>query len=279
MGTAEGTEPARGAGYLGPAPARAPMPAPRVAVIVFPGSNCDHDAHHAAGAVFGADARFVWHKDARVGPADLVIIPGGFSYGDYLRAGAIARVSPVMADVARFAAEGGLVLGVCNGFQVLCEAGLLPGALVRNASLRFVCRDVRIRVETAATPFTAGLTAGEILTVPVAHGEGNYVDTDENLDRLEAAGRVVFRYVDAAGRATPEASPNGSSRGIAGIVNDAGNVLGMMPHPERCVEALLGHRLPDASGAAGSGADGARLFRSVFDHIAGQTAEALAEPA
>ncbi|HEX9951314.1 MAG TPA: phosphoribosylformylglycinamidine synthase subunit PurQ [Rubricoccaceae bacterium] len=246
------------------------MSAPRVAVLVFPGSNCDHDAHHAAGTVFGAEARFVWHKDDRIGPADLVIIPGGFSYGDYLRAGAIARVSPVMADVARFASEGGLVLGVCNGFQVLCEAGLLPGALLRNASQRFVCRDVRIRVETTATPFTAGLTAGETLTVPVAHGEGNYVDTEANLDRLEADGRVVFRYVDAAGEATPEASPNGSSRGIAGIVNAGGNVLGMMPHPERCVEVLLGHRLD----ASASGADGARLFRSVFDSIAGQAAEA-----
>ena len=246
------------------------MSAPRVAVLVFPGSNCDHDAFHAAEHVFGAETRFVWHKEASIGEADLVVVPGGFSYGDYLRAGAIARFSPVMADVTRFAAEGGLVLGVCNGFQVLCEAGLLPGALVRNASLRFVCRDVRIRVETAATPFTQGLTEGEILTVPVAHGEGNYVDTEANLDRLEANGQVVFRYVDADGRATPEASPNGSSRGIAGIVNDTGNVLGMMPHPERCVEALLGHRLD----AAGSGADGARLFASVFEHIAGQTAEA-----
>ncbi len=241
---------------------------PRVAVLVFPGSNCDHDAYHAAKHVFGAETRFVWHKDEALGPADLVVVPGGFSYGDYLRAGAIARVSPVMQDVARFAAEGGLVLGVCNGFQVLCEAGLLPGALVRNASLRFVCRDVRVRVETAATPFTQGLAAGDVLTLPVAHGEGNYVDTEANLDRLEANGQVVFRYVDAAGDATPAASPNGSSRGIAGIVNGPGNVLGMMPHPERCVEALLGHRLD----ATGSGADGARLFASVFEHIAGQAA-------
>ncbi len=245
------------------------MSAPRVAVLVFPGSNCDHDAYHAAKHVFGADARFVWHKDERLGAADLVIVPGGFSYGDYLRAGAIARFSPIMADVERFAAEGGLVLGVCNGFQVLCEAGLLPGALVRNASLRFVCRDARIRVETTATPFTQGLAAGDVLTVPVAHGEGNYVDTEANLDRLEADGRVVFRYVDADGEATPAASPNGSSRNIAGIVNAGGNVLGMMPHPERCVEALVG--------TMGGGADGARLFASVFDAIAERTGR-VAEP-
>ncbi len=242
---------------------------PRVAVLVFPGSNCDHDAYHAAKHVFGADARFVWHKEERLGEADLVIVPGGFSYGDYLRAGAIARFSPVMKDVERFATAGGLVLGVCNGFQVLCEAGLLPGALVRNASLRFVCREAHIRVENAGTPFTRGMAEGDVLTVPVAHGEGNYVDTEANLDRLEATGRVVFRYVDAAGEATPEASPNGSSRNIAGIVNDRGNVLGMMPHPERCVEALVG--------TAGGGADGARLFASVFDAIAERTGRA-AEP-
>ena len=240
-----------------------PLPpmSPRVAVLVFPGSNCDHDAYHAAKHVFGGDARFVWHKEERLGAADLVIVPGGFSYGDYLRAGAIARFSPVMADVVRFAHDGGLVLGVCNGFQVLCEAGLLPGALVRNASLRFVCRDVHVRVETAATPFTGAMTAGQVLTVPVAHGEGNYVDTDAALDALEADGRVVFRYCTASGEVTPEASPNGSSRGIAGIVNAAGNVLGMMPHPERCVEALLSAR---------GRADGALLFRSVFEHLAGE---------
>ena len=243
---------------------------PRVAVLVFPGSNCDHDAYHAAKHVFGADARFVWHKDASVGDVDLVVVPGGFSYGDYLRAGAIARFSPVMQDVVRFATEGGLVLGVCNGFQVLCEAGLLPGALVRNASLRFVCRDVHVRVETAATPFTTEMETGQVLTVPVAHGQGNYVDTDANLDRLEADGRVVFRYCDAAGRVTPEASPNGSSRGIAGIVNDGGNVLGMMPHPERCVEALLSAHTRGGPG----GADGALLFRSAFAHIAAHRAEA-----
>ena len=232
---------------------------PRVAVLVFPGSNCDHDAYHATKHVFGADARFVWHKEEHLGEADLVVVPGGFSYGDYLRAGAIARFSPVMADVARFAEGGGLVLGVCNGFQVLCEAGLLPGALVRNASLRFVCDDAHLRVETARTPFTSGMAPGDVLRVPVAHGEGNYTDTEANLDALEAAGQVVFRYCTPQGEVRPEAAPNGSARGIAGIVNAGGNVLGMMPHPERCVEALV----------AGGRADGARLFESVFDHLAG----------
>jgi phosphoribosylformylglycinamidine synthase len=227
----------------------------RVAVLVFPGSNCDHDVYHAAKHVFGQDARFVWHKEGSLGEADLVVVPGGFSYGDYLRAGAIARFSPVMKDVVRFAGTGGLVLGVCNGFQVLCEAGLLPGALVRNASLRFACRDARLRVENAATPFTSGLDEGEVLTVPVAHGEGNYTADEDTLDRLEDQGRVVFRYVDEAGEAAPEASPNGSARNIAGIVNAPGNVLGMMPHPERCVESVLGR------------ADGARIFQSVFAHL------------
>ena len=231
-----------------------------VAVLVFPGSNCDHDVYHAAEHVFGQDARFVWHKDASVGDADLVVVPGGFSYGDYLRAGAIARFSPVMKDVVRFAGTGRPVLGVCNGFQVLCEAGLLPGALLRNASLRFACKDARLRVESTATPFTSGLEAGEVLTVPVAHGEGNYTADEDTLDMLEAEGRVVFRYVDAAGEAVPEAAPNGSARNIAGVANAPGNVVGMMPHPERCVEALLG------------GADGARIFRSVFDHLGASVA-------
>ena len=227
----------------------------KVAVLVFPGSNCDHDVYHAFKHVLGQDARFVWHKEASLGEADLVVVPGGFSYGDYLRAGAIARFSPIMKDVVRFAGTGGLVLGVCNGFQVLCEAGLLPGALVRNASLRFACKDARLRVESTATPFTAGLEEGEVLTVPVAHGEGNYTADEETLDRLEGEGRVVFRYVDADGAATPAAAPNGSMRNVAGVRNAAGNVLGMMPHPERCVESVLGN------------ADGARLFRSALDHL------------
>ena len=227
----------------------------KVAVLVFPGSNCDHDVYHAAKHVLGQEARFVWHKEGSIGDADLVVVPGGFSYGDYLRAGAIARFSPVMKDVVRFAATGGLVLGVCNGFQVLCEAGLLPGALLRNASLRFACRDAHLRVESTATPFTSSLERGEILTVPVAHGAGNYTASEETLDELEAEDRVVFRYVNDLGQADPAASPNGSARNIAGIRNAAGNVLGMMPHPERCVESILGT------------ADGARIFGSALAHL------------
>ena len=238
----------------------------RVSVLVFPGSNCDHDAYHATKHVFGQDARFVWHKEDSVGDADLVIVPGGFSYGDYLRAGAIARFSPVMKDVVRHANDGGLVLGVCNGFQVLCEAGLLPGALVRNASLRFVSKDVQLRVESTDTPFTQSMAEGDVLTVPVAHGEGNYLADEAVLDELEAEGRVVFRYCTPDGEVTPDASPNGSARNIAGITNAGRNVLGMMPHPERCVEALLG----------GGSADGARLFRSVFDHLGADVPDAVA---
>ena len=237
----------------------------RIAVLVFPGSNCDHDDYHAAKHVFGQDARFVWHKEESVGDADLVIVPGGFSYGDYLRSGAIARFSPVMQDVVRHAREGGLVMGVCNGFQVLCEAGLLPGALLRNAGLRFVCRDAHLRVENAATPFTNQAACGDVLTIPVAHGDGNYTADEATLDKLEAEGRVVFRYVTAAGEVTPEANPNGSARNIAGIVSEGGNVLGMMPHPERCVEALLDHE---------GSADGAVLFRSVLAHLGEAVPEA-----
>lgn len=232
------------------------MPA-TFAVLVFPGSNCDHDAYHAAKHVLGQEARFVWHKETRLGDVDVVVVPGGFSYGDYLRAGAIARFSPIMQDVVRFAREGGLVLGICNGFQVLCEAGLLPGALLRNASLRFVCRDVHLRVENAQTPFTHRMAEGEVLRIPVAHGEGSYHADAATLDRLEAQGQVVFRYADAQGRVTAEANPNGSARNIAGIVNEAGNVLGMMPHPERCVEALV----------AGGSADGRRVFESLLAHL------------
>ena len=231
----------------------------RFAVLVFPGSNCDHDAYHAAQHVFGQEARFVWHKEPALGPADVVIVPGGFSYGDYLRAGAIARFSPVMQDVVRFANAGGLVLGVCNGFQVLCEAGLLPGALLRNRSLRFACKDVHLRVENDSTPFTNTAALGDLLQIPVAHGEGCYTADEATLDRLEAEGRVVFRYTNGFGEVTDEANPNGSARGIAGIVNESGNVLGMMPHPERCVEPLLG-------GLAGS-ADGAVIFRSLLNHL------------
>ncbi|GIV58135.1 MAG: phosphoribosylformylglycinamidine synthase subunit PurQ [Rhodothermaceae bacterium] len=226
-------------------------------VIVFPGSNCDHDAYHVARHVMGQEARFIWHKEPRVGDVDVVIVPGGFSYGDYLRAGAIARFSPVMKDVVRFARDGGLVIGICNGFQILCESGLLPGALMRNASLRFVCRDVHLRVEQTETPFTNALTPGQVVRIPIAHGEGNYYASEDVLDRLEANGQVVFRYCDAGGNVTPEANPNGSARNIAGIVNERRNVLGMMPHPERCAEAILGNE------------DGALLFRSLIRHLVG----------
>ena len=233
------------------------------AIVVFPGSNCDHDAYHAAKHVFGQEARFVWHKETSVGDADVVIVPGGFSYGDYLRAGAIARFSPVMKDVVRFANDGGLVLGVCNGFQVLCEAGLLPGALVRNASLRFACKDIHLRVENNETPFTNAASVGQILRMPIAHGGGNYVAEEEVLDVLEREGRVVLRYCTPAGAITAAANPNGSARNIAGIVNEAGNVMGMMPHPERCVESILGS------------ADGAVIFRSLVEH-AGVAVEPVA---
>ena len=229
-------------------------------VIVFPGSNCDHDAYHAVKHVLGEEARFIWHKEEALGDVDVVIVPGGFSYGDYLRSGAIARFSPIMKDVVRFADDGGLVLGICNGFQVLCESGLLPGALLRNASLRFACKDVHLRTERTDTPFTSGLTDGQVLNIPVAHGEGNYHASDDVLDALEANGQVVFRYSTPGGEVTPEANPNGSARNIAGICNAERNVLGMMPHPERCVEQLLG-----------SG-DGLHLFRSVQQHVMGQMA-------
>ena len=222
-------------------------------IVIFPGSNCDHDVYHVAKHVLGSAARYVWHKDRDLRGADCVILPGGFSYGDYLRAGAIARFSPVMESVAEFAARGGLVWGICNGFQVLCEAGLLPGALVRNACLEFRCEWSHLRCERPGTPFTAGLRDGQIIRVPISHGEGNYTADPSTLDALERRGQVVFRYCDERGEATPEANPNGSQRAIAGIVSERGNVLGMMPHPERCAEAELG------------GTDGLLLFRSALE--------------
>jgi phosphoribosylformylglycinamidine synthase I len=200
-------------------------------VIVFPGSNCDHDAFYAVGSNLGQKAEYIWHDSATLGDVDAVILPGGFSYGDYLRCGAIAKFSPVMKAVKQFAADGGLVLGVCNGFQILVEAGLLPGALIRNRSLKFVCRDVHLRVETVNSPFTASAQRGEILRVPIAHGEGCYYADDRTLDELEAEDRVAFRYLD---------NPNGSLRDIAGVLNRERNVMGMMPHPERAADPLMG---------------------------------------
>jgi phosphoribosylformylglycinamidine synthase subunit PurQ / glutaminase len=232
----------------------------RFAVVVFPGSNCDHDAYHAAKHVLGQDATFVWHKEATLGGADVVVLPGGFSHGDYLRTGAIARFSPVMAAVKAFAESGGPVLGICNGFQILCETSLLPGAMLRNRDLKFRCEQVHVRVERADTPFTGRAAAGQVLTLPIAHGEGNYFAEPEVLDELEASGRVIFRYCDATGAVTEAANPNGSARGIAGICNAGRNVVGLMPHPERACEPALG-----------SG-DGLLLFESVVASLAGRGA-------
>ncbi len=198
-------------------------------IVVFPGSNCDHDAYHVVHKVLGQPAVFLWHKDRDLQGADVVILPGGFAFGDYLRCGAIARFSPVMEEVVRFAGKGGKVLGICNGFQVLTEAGLLPGALLQNASCKFVCRQVELMVENDQTPYSKALQGGQRIRMPVAHG--NYFIDDDGLRRLEGEGRIVFRYID---------NPNGSRANIAGIVNDGGNVLGLMPHPERASEAVLG---------------------------------------
>ena len=228
----------------------------KFAVVILPGSNCDHDAIHAVENVLGEECVQVWHKETDLRGADCVIIPGGFSYGDYLRAGAIAKFAPVMESVRKHAASGGLVLGICNGFQVLTETGLLPGALMRNEHLRFVCRDVHLRTETSNTPFTSLLEPGELITAPIAHGEGNYYADEATLDDLEANDQVVFRYADAEGRVLREANPNGSSRNFAGIVNRERNVLGMMPHPERACESILG------------GSEGIRILRSIVSSMA-----------
>jgi phosphoribosylformylglycinamidine synthase len=226
------------------------------AIVVFPGSNCDHDVYHVAHHVLGRAARFVWHKDRDLRGADVVVLPGGFSYGDYLRTGAIARFSPVMEEVKKFAARGGHVLGICNGFQILLEAGLLPGAMRRNDSLRYVCRDVHLTVESPLTPWTRKYARGETLRIPIGHGDGNYYIDPEGLARLEGEGQVVFRYVGAEGeRGAPGANPNGSLGDIAGICNDRRNVLGMMPHPERLAEDVLG------------GHDGLRLFESIVEAV------------
>jgi phosphoribosylformylglycinamidine synthase I len=229
----------------------------KFAVVVLPGSNCDHDAMHVAKDVLGADAEMIWHKETDLRGADCVIVPGGFAYGDYLRAGALAKFAPVMGAIRTHAAKGGLVLGICNGFQVLTEVGLLPGALMRNQHLRFLGRDVHLRVEQTDTPYTNLFTPGQTFRVPIAHGEGNYYADDATLDALEANGQVIFRYCDAEGRLTPDANPNGSARHIAGICNRERNVLGLMPHPERCAESILGN------------ADGLLVFKSIAASFAG----------
>jgi phosphoribosylformylglycinamidine synthase len=223
----------------------------KVGVVVFPGSNCDHDAYHALKHVCGQEARFVWHKDADLSGLDAIVLPGGFSYGDYLRTGAIARFSPVMGAVKAFAAQGGPVLGICNGFQILQEAGMLPGAMLRNRTVKFLSQPVHIRVERDDTIATAGVPVGTVMTMPIAHGEGNFFLPDDELDRLEAKGQVVFRYVDPSGRLDDTANVNGSARAIAGVCNPGRNVVGLMPHPERASEGELGS------------ADGRRIFEAL----------------
>jgi phosphoribosylformylglycinamidine synthase len=213
----------------------------RIGVLVFPGSNCDHDCQHVFEEVLAQTVTMIWHKETTLSGVDAIVIPGGFSYGDYLRTGAIARFSPVMNAVNEFAQHGGLVLGICNGFQILLEAGLLPGAMLRNRSLHFVCKDVYVRVENAATPFTGACQPGQVLKIPVAHAEGNYYTDPVTLAGLQANAQVVLRYCTSEGKVTPEANPNGSLDNIAGIRNAEGNVLGMMPHPERSAEDLLGN--------------------------------------
>jgi phosphoribosylformylglycinamidine synthase I len=222
------------------------------AVLQFPASNCDQDAVHALRNVFGHSARLVWHKESSLGNVDAVIIPGGFSYGDYLRTGAIARFSPVMQAVQAFAAQGGLVLGICNGFQILCEAGMLPGALIRNRSLQFRCEHVFIKTATTNSPFTSAIPAGKLLRVPIAHGEGCYYADEATLAKLREDDQILWRYVNAPGEATEHSNPNGSVDNIAGICNEKRNVAGLMPHPERACESILGSD------------DGRLIFESLF---------------
>jgi phosphoribosylformylglycinamidine synthase subunit PurQ / glutaminase len=221
-------------------------------IVVFPGTNCDLDTEHVLTRVMGCEASFVWHGDRVLGAYDCLVLPGGFAHGDYLRAGAVARFSPVMDAVMAFAQAGKPVLGICNGFQVLVESGLLPGAMMRNAGLRFVCKWVNIRVETRETPFTSDCRPGEVLRLPIAHGEGNYYCDPATLAEMTGAGQVLFRYCDTEGAVTPGANPNGSLENIAGIANRAGNVVGLMPHPERASERLLGSE------------DGRRIFQSMI---------------
>ena len=220
-------------------------------VIIFPGSNCDQDSYHAVIAATGQQATFLWHESHELENCDAIVVPGGFAYGDYLRTGAIARFAPIMQEVARFAVSGGLVIGICNGFQILCEAGMLPGALMRNAGLKYVCKQVYIRVENADTPFTNACANGEVLQIPIGHMEGNYYCDPQTLTLLKQQDRIVFRYCAPGGQIIPDANPNGSLENIAGICNEGRNVLGMMPHPDRSSEKLLGS------------ADGARIFASM----------------
>ena len=225
-------------------------------IVTFPGSNCDYDAYNAAVDTLGEEAAYIWHKDHDLQGSDVVILPGGFSYGDYLRVGAIARFSPIMSEVIDHAKKGGIVIGICNGFQIACEAGLLPGALLRNASLQFVSAPVRLRVENTDTLFTSGYDPGQIIRIPIAHGDGRYTADESQLDELENSGRVLFRYVNDKGEATPDSNPNGSARSIAGILSAEGNVMGLMPHPERALDDLLGS------------SDGVPFFESILARVA-----------
>lgn len=227
----------------------------KAAIVVFPGSNCDRDCARAWEFVTGGKASFVWHKESSMEDCDVVILPGGFSFGDYLRSGAIARFSPVMAEVARLAKRGSLVLGICNGFQILTEAGLLPGSLIRNSGLKYICKDVFVRVENVSSPFTGRYEEGQVLRIPISHGEGNYNAPGDVLERLRDEGRVVLRYSDPSGRVGPDTAPNGSADSIAGVLGEGGNVLGIMPHPERVSDRQLG------------GTDGAAFWESMVDSL------------
>lgn len=231
-------------------------------IVTFPGSNCDYDSYAAVKFVLGQEAAFLWHKSESLESCDVVILPGGFSYGDYLRSGAIARFSPIMKSVERFARSGGIVIGICNGFQVLVESGLLPGALMRNAHLRFSCKHVYLNVENYDTPFTGVCPAGKTLKIPIAHGDGNYYNFQPELEKLKKKAQVLFTYATADGKVVPEANPNGSLMNIAGITNREGNILGMMPHPERAVEKILGSD------------DGLYVFNSLAAHFKKQPAKA-----
>jgi phosphoribosylformylglycinamidine synthase subunit PurQ / glutaminase len=225
-------------------------------IVVFPGSNCDEDAYHAAKDVFGQDAEYIWHKDTDLKDADVVILPGGFAHGDYLRTGAMARFSPIMGPVRAFAERGGPVLGICNGFQILLESGLLPGAMLRNRTLKYRCEHVYLRVEQTDTPFTSAATVGQVLRIPIGHGEGNYFAPPDMLERLEANRQVILRYTDPNGQLADESNPNGSVHAIAAICSESRNVVGMMPHPERACESLLG------------GEDGRMIFESIVNAMA-----------
>jgi len=228
---------------------------PKFGVVVFPGSNCDHDTYYVLKKIFDLDVIFLWHKQSSLEDSDVIILPGGFSYGDYLRTGAIARFSPIMNEVINFANKGGYVLGICNGFQILLEAGLLPGVMIRNESLNFVCKDIYLKTENKKTVFTKEIDCQNVLKVPIAHGEGNYFADDNTLKTLEDNNQIVFRYSERDGSITNSANPNGSVRNIAGIINRAGNVLGMMPHPERSSDSVLGKT------------DGSLIFKSLVNNI------------